>query len=171
MSADGWLLIACGMLLSLLLKLGMLAATMGVVLWIGWTVPTTLTRPADGGIPSGSDVPSGPPAAGAGSLGSASAAPTRSVPPQQRAPVVGGKQERLKLDLNRASAQEIEELPGIGPVLAERIVDYRKSGKTFRTVDDLRAVKGIGKKKFERIRALVTVTPTVAQPQRRKKAA
>ena len=82
-----------------------------------------------------------------------------------------GKQERAKLDLNRASTQEFEELPGIGPVLAERIIDYRKSGKTFRTVDDLRVVKGIGKKKFDRIRALITVTPTVVQPERGKKAA
>ncbi len=160
---------AYGMLLSLLLKLGMLAATMGVVFWIGWTVPTTLTRSADGGIPSGSDVPSGPPSSGAGSLDSASSAPTRALSPQHSAPGVGGKQEREKLDLNRASAQEIEELPGIGPVLAERIVDYRKSGKPFRTVDDLRTVKGIGKKKFDRIRALVTVTPTMAQPKGGKK--
>lgn len=156
---------------SLLIKLGMLAATMGVVFWIGWTVPTTLTRPAHGGIQFGSDMQSGSPSGLVSPLSLESSATTPSAPSHHRAPVVERKQERAKLDLNRASAQEFEELPGIGPVLAERIVDYRKSGKTFRTIDDLRAVKGIGKKKFDRIRALVTVAPTARQTERGKKAA
>lgn len=156
---------------SLVIKLSMLAATMGVVFWIGWTVPTTLTRPAHGGIQSGSAVQLGPPSAVVTPLGPESSASAPSASSDQRAPVIERKQERAKLDLNRASAQEFEELPGIGPVLAERIVDYRKSGKSFRTVDDLRAVKGIGKKTFQRIRALVTVNPTPGHPERGKKAA
>jgi competence protein ComEA len=156
---------------SLLIKLSMLAATMGVVFWIGWTVPSTLTRPAHGEIQSDPEQKSRPPSAVVSPPGSPSSAPTLSVSSHPSASGVGGKHVRAKLDLNRASAQQFEELPGIGPVLAERIVDYRKSGKTFRTVDDLREVKGIGRKKFERIRALVTVTPTTAQPERGKKAA
>jgi competence protein ComEA len=156
---------------SLVIKLGMLAATMGIVFWIGWTVPTTLTRPAHGEIQSGPDVQPDPASAVVSPLGPRSSASASAASSQHGAPVVEQKQGRAKLDLNRASAQEFEELPGIGPVLAERIVHYRKSGKTFRTVDDLRAVKGIGKKKFERIRALVTVTPTAVQPERRKRAA
>lgn len=159
------------MWLSLLLKLGMLAATMGVVFWIGWTVPTTLTRPAHGEIQSGPDVQSGSPSTVVSPLEPESSASTSPASTQHRAPVVEEKQGQAKLDLNRASAQEFEELPGIGPVLADRIIAYRKSGKTFRTVDDLRAVKGIGKKKLERIRALVTVTPTAVRPERGKKAA
>jgi competence protein ComEA len=156
---------------SLVIKLGMLAVTMGIVFWIGWTVPTTLTRPAHGEIHSGPDVHPDSASAVVSPLGPRSSASAAAASSQDGAPVVERQQGRAKLDLNRASAQEFDELPGIGPVLAERIVDYRKSGKTFRTVDDLRAVKGIGKKKFDRIRALVTVTPTAGQPERRKRAA
>jgi competence protein ComEA len=156
---------------SLAIRLGMLAATMGIVVWIGWTVPTTLTRPAHGETQSGSDSQSGSPSVVVSPLGLESTTSTPLTSSQHGAPVVERKQGRAKLDLNRASAQEFDELPGIGPVLAERIVLYRKSGKTFRTVDDLRAVKGIGKKKFDRIRALVTVTPTAGQPERGKRAA
>jgi competence protein ComEA len=156
---------------SLVIKLGMLVATMGIVLWIGWTVPTTLTRPAHGGVQSGPDVQPDPASAVVSPLGPKSSASASAASSQHGAPVVESNQGRAKLDLNRASAQEFEELPGIGPVLAERTVQYRKSGKTFRTVDDLRAVKGIGKKKLDRIRALVTVTPTAVRPERGKKAA
>jgi competence protein ComEA len=156
---------------SFVIKLGMLGATMGVVLWIGWTVPSTMTRPAQGGIQSDPGTNSGPPSAAVSPPVAASYAPTVAASSGPGASSTGGKRERAKLDLNRASAIEFEELPGIGPVLAERIVDYRKSGKTFRTVDDLRQVKGIGQKKFDRIRALVTVTPTISRPGRDKKAA
>jgi competence protein ComEA len=150
----------------------MLAATMGVVFWIGWTVPSTVTRSAQGGAQSDPGTNSGPPSAGVNPPAAASYAPTIAASSGPgKTSSAGGKQERAKLDLNQASVQEFEELPGIGPVLAERIVDYRKSRKTFRTVDDLREVKGIGQKKFDRIRALVTVTPTVVQPERGKKAA
>ena len=63
------------------------------------------------------------------------------------------------LDLNRATEQDLEALPGIGPVLAERIVRYRQSRGAFHEVGQLREVKGIGKKKFDRIRPLVGVMP------------
>ena len=55
-----------------------------------------------------------------------------------------------KLDINTASATELENLPGVGPVLAERIV----AARPFKSADDLRNVKGIGsRKKYEQIRA------------------
>lgn len=56
------------------------------------------------------------------------------------------------LDLNRASAVELESLPGIGPVLARRICDHRQREGPFRTVDELRAVRGIGPRLLARIR-------------------
>jgi len=62
------------------------------------------------------------------------------------------------LDLNQASAGEIEALPGIGAVLAQRVIAFRVSAGGFRTIEDLREVKGIGAKKFERIKPLVTVS-------------
>jgi len=62
------------------------------------------------------------------------------------------------LDLNEATAGEFEALPGIGAVLAQRVIAFRTSAGGFRTIEDLREVKGIGLKKFDRIKALVTVS-------------
>ena len=53
-----------------------------------------------------------------------------------------------RVDLNTASQQELEALPGIGPTIARRIIE----GRPYRTVDDLLRVKGIGEKKLEEIR-------------------
>jgi competence protein ComEA len=61
------------------------------------------------------------------------------------------------LNLNTASAAELEGLPGIGPALAERIVAYRDANGPFSAVDDLLAVSGIGPAKLEAIRDLVVV--------------
>jgi competence protein ComEA len=74
------------------------------------------------------------------------------------------------LDLNRATDEDFDALPGVGPKLAERIMEYRQSVGAFHSLDELRSVKGIGKKKFERIRSLVTVTPDAGLSDRRKKA-
>lgn len=59
---------------------------------------------------------------------------------------------RSTIDLNRASAEELDELPGIGPALAGRIVTYRKENGPFRTWDDVEKVAGVGpalRKKLE----------------------
>lgn len=61
------------------------------------------------------------------------------------------------VNLNTATADQLDELPGIGPVLAERIVEWRTSHGAFASVDQLREVSGIGARKFESIRELVTV--------------
>ncbi len=156
---------------SLLLKLSMLAVTIGVVFWIGWTAPSTVTHPYQDGVQSNPEPEAGPPATVVSPPGSASSAPILSVSSHPKASGAGGKQERAQLDLNRANVQEVEELPGIGPVLAGRIVEYRKSGKIFRSIDELREGKGIGKMKFEQIRALVMVVPTTMQPKKDRKAA
>jgi competence protein ComEA len=74
------------------------------------------------------------------------------------------------LDLNRATDRDFDALPGVGPKLAERIMEYRQSVGAFHSLEELRAVKGIGKKKFEQIRPLVTVPPDVGLSDRRKKA-
>lgn len=62
-----------------------------------------------------------------------------------------------KVNINLASASELEELPGIGPVLAERIVEYREQHGPFRTVRDLLKVSGIGEKKFSSLESHITV--------------
>ncbi|MBA2848549.1 helix-hairpin-helix domain-containing protein [Thermosulfuriphilus ammonigenes] len=60
-------------------------------------------------------------------------------------------------NLNTASAAELELLPGIGPKTAQAIVEYRKAHGPFKSIDELLKVKGIGSKKLEKIRPLVTV--------------
>jgi competence protein ComEA len=61
------------------------------------------------------------------------------------------------LDLNRASASELEGLPGIGPVLAERIMEWRTEHGGFASIDQLREVPGIGEAKYSSIKAKVAV--------------
>jgi competence protein ComEA len=68
-----------------------------------------------------------------------------------------GESESELVDLNTATASELEELPGIGPVLAERIVDWRTEHGRFSTVDELREVSGIGEKLISQLRPLVRV--------------
>ena len=70
--------------------------------------------------------------------------------------VPGGKEGGL-ISLNRADALQLEELPGVGPVLAERITAHREANGPFETVEDLLEVPGIGEAKLASIRDLVTV--------------
>lgn len=60
------------------------------------------------------------------------------------------------IDVNTASVERLQDLPGIGPALSGRI-DAHRAQQPFRTVDDLRAVRGIGPKTLEALRPLVTV--------------
>jgi competence protein ComEA len=69
------------------------------------------------------------------------------------APVPGGR-----VDINAASADELARLPGIGASKAKAIVEYR-SEEPFRKAEDLRKVKGIGDKLYERVKDQITVEP------------
>jgi competence protein ComEA len=93
-------------------------------------------RPAAAGaVETGGDVPSGLP------LGSTTAA-------------TGGMGP--KLSLSSATADQLDELPGVGPITAQKILDYRAEHGPFRSVDDLDAVPGIGPTRIEQLRDLVT---------------
>jgi competence protein ComEA len=81
------------------------------------------------------------------------AGPVASTPPPPAAVV------EAPLDLNRATARQLDDLPGVGPVLAERILEHRRRFGPFRAIEDLRAVRGIGPRAFERLRARVCVGP------------
>jgi competence ComEA-like helix-hairpin-helix protein len=63
------------------------------------------------------------------------------------------------LDLNRASQDDLERLPGIGPGLAARIIDSRARRGTFDSIDDLRRVRGIGDTTLARLRPLLAIGP------------
>jgi len=73
------------------------------------------------------------------------------------APVTGGAVAGGLVNVNSAIATELEELPGIGEVIAQRIIDYRTENGPFATVDELLDVSGIGDAILESISELVTV--------------
>ena len=154
---------------SLLLKLGMFAATMGVVFWIGWTLPTSFDREHDVAANSfeGSKAEI---SSGSGSAITVSPSPVALLSDQPSTAAVPKRSHAGLLDLNRATEQDFDALPGIGPRLAERIMEYRQSMGTFHSLDELKDVKGIGRKKFEQIRPLVMVTPDIGHSGRGKKA-
>ena len=62
-----------------------------------------------------------------------------------------------EIDVNRATAQELERLPHVGPSLAQRIVAWREAHGGFHTIDQLQDVPGIGPAIFEQVRSHVTV--------------
>ena len=83
--------------------------------------------------------------------GSQSQVPQSRILPAQQDP------SREKIDLNSASASQLELLPHIGPVLSQRIVNYRKTKGSFQRIEDLMKVSGIGEKIFEKIKNFITV--------------
>ncbi len=70
-----------------------------------------------------------------------------------RAPVLDGQ----SLNINTASITELLSLPGIGRTLAERIVQHREHKGRFRAAEDLQNVKGINRKKFEKLKPYISV--------------
>jgi competence protein ComEA len=148
------------MMRSLVLKLGLLALTVGLVFWIGWQVPDPVSHDAAGPDHSGSAearVSIEPQGAQGGTDRFEKAAAAAGAGAVQDIGNAGRPVTHSRLDLNRADAKALESLPGIGAVLAQRVIEYRTAVGRFQAIDDLRAVKGIGPKIFERIRPLVMI--------------
>jgi comEA protein len=72
------------------------------------------------------------------------------------------------VNINAATSEELQQVPGIGPATAEKILQMRKSYGSFKSVDDLLAIKGIGKKRLDKMRKYLTVgkpaAPSKAPP-------
>jgi len=62
-----------------------------------------------------------------------------------------------KIDINQATVEELEKLPGIGPKIAKNIVEYREKNGPFRSIEELLKVKGIGPKKLEQIKKYLKI--------------
>lgn len=61
------------------------------------------------------------------------------------------------VNINQADNKVLETLPGIGPAMAQRIIDFRKDNGNFKSIEDLQKIKGIGKAKFAKIKDRITV--------------
>ena len=69
------------------------------------------------------------------------------------------------INLNTATAADLEKLPGVGPATAARIVEYRQKNGNFKKSEELMNVQGIGEKTFLKLKSLVTVTPPKLSPR------
>lgn len=92
-----------------------------------------------------------PPSAGEGA-----SSPHGASPPQGSASAADGS-EGGTININTASAEQLDELPGVGPAIAQRIIEHRELNGSFASVDDLEAVSGIGPATLEKMRDKVTV--------------
>jgi competence ComEA-like helix-hairpin-helix protein len=72
-------------------------------------------------------------------------------------PEVRKTEAAFHLNINTASAAELEQLPGVGKVIAERIVSYREQYGRFRRPEELLMVNGVSDRKFREIRAMIVV--------------
>ncbi len=79
--------------------------------------------------------------------------PTGQTQPKEQAPA------QPLVNLNTATKADLEKLPGIGPSMAQRILDYRQKNGPFKKVEDLMNIQGIGDKSFLKLRTLITVAP------------
>ena len=76
--------------------------------------------------------------------------------PAPESPVIQVTEGAAKLNVNRADAETLSLLPGLGGTLSQALVDYRAAHGPFRTIEDLLGVPGLGEGKLEAIRALIT---------------
>jgi competence protein ComEA len=144
---------------SLLLKLGLLAIAAILVLWIGWTSEDRASiEPIESDLPQTQPPQTAP--------GPAQVRATKSPPaPGRPARTSLDRGTRVqthvvkldRLDLNRATLEQLQSLPGIGEALAQRVIDRRDAKGRFHRIDDLLEIKGIGPKRLEQLRPLLTI--------------
>ena len=70
---------------------------------------------------------------------------------------MNGNENVGKININTASVEELQQLPGIGPAKAQAIVDYRQSNGGFKTIEEIKNVKGIGEKTYEKLKELIDI--------------
>ena len=117
------------------------------------TVATATPRPAPTASPT--PEPAGG-AAGSGAAASEAPAPEASPAPAEE-PVLEEVLVEKSVDLNQASLEELDRLPGIGPALGQRIIDYREQNNGFYDIEEIMEVSGIGEAKFAELKDRITV--------------
>ena len=83
--------------------------------------------------------------------------PERSRAKEIDANTISANSNRNLIDLNKATIEELQQLPHIGPVMAKRIIEYRKRYHRFTCIEQIMEVRGIGKKTFEKLKDKVIV--------------
>ena len=147
------------MIRSVFFNLGLLVVALGISFWAMGSlramkpIATVTSEPAMDPLPRIVDFP----------------LPTSKIQKEVVSEAGTRQQGHHLLDLNQASAGELEALPGVGAVLAQRVIAFRTAAGGFQTVDDLREVKGIGSKKFDRLKALVTVSTSESHILKQRK--
>lgn len=160
------------MLTSLLMKAAMLAVTAGLVLWIGWPIPKepATDPPSPTSQEQTTESQDRMERASVSDRAASGRAITEARTTSQTL-VIPATTDAQRLDINRATVEELQALPGIGEVLARRVVERRTARGSFNTVEDLLEVKGIGEKRLNSLRQMILVGVQTQAPPRRTKAA
>jgi competence protein ComEA len=82
--------------------------------------------------------------------------------PAQRPPAAAKDKVTTPVNLNTANTTELQSLPGVGPAVAGRILEYRQKNGGFKKIEDLMNVRGIGEKTFLKLKPMITIAPPKA---------
>jgi len=77
--------------------------------------------------------------------------------PAQTTEILANFSQTNKININLANENQLDQLPGIGPAIAKRIIEYREKNQGFKSIEEIKSVPGIGEKMFEKIKDLITV--------------
>jgi len=83
--------------------------------------------------------------------------PLVTMTPNQALSSTATGQSSSKININTADYDELQAIIGVGPVIAQRIIDYRETNGPFRVIEDIKEVKGIGNKTFDKMRDQITI--------------